>query len=510
MLNQLDQPDAQIHSRLTSLRLGIFFDGTGNNRHNTEAGRAVLKSWLAIDCTADEDQELMFEDALCEWGVLPSSDSYSNEKTNIAKLYALYDDRLPGVGKIYVEGVGTLTNESDDLLFGQALSLLETSLLNKVALAIQELIPAEIADQLNAQDFRVDGFSGSSTTVDHTRVLDVLELDVFGFSRGAAAARHFVNQLLNQTDAFVSELNRRGIPVSPEFHRQIRVKFMGLFDTVEAAPLTVEHLGVEQNAVERLVHLCAADEHRYYFPLTSVATGSEMNQLPANFTELYLPGAHSDIGGGYHSRHHYPGESDSLLRQALCLRTFVSDETASLHNYAESKAYQRAKAFAWEQVDLGWGIGVFEDMQQGQAPKPNSISLCARKVIIPSGQKLFVDVFMNKVTEGEYSRVPLRLMYDASVTAEVPLQPWDARHAELTFEVKIKGVSTRLAALYQAFQSLVSQRGKVMDATVMLNEDRYRQLRFEYLHRSDFSSWVHKPRTVNGVAARERIKNPVT
>ncbi|MEB0248475.1 DUF2235 domain-containing protein, partial [Pseudomonas sp. 10S5] len=63
--------------------------------------------------------------------------------------------------------------------------------------------------------------------------------DVFGFSRGAAAARHFATEVAKARNGpFGVALNSQKIAFSPEFigqyKKDIRIGFIGLFDTVAA------------------------------------------------------------------------------------------------------------------------------------------------------------------------------------------------------------------------------------------------------------------------------------
>ncbi|MCS4506056.1 DUF2235 domain-containing protein, partial [Arhodomonas aquaeolei] len=135
-----------------------------------------------------------------------------------------------------------------------------------------------------------------------------LYLATFGFSRGAAEARAFVNWLVRLCKLDAQLLGRpepmtlAGFPLSHDF--------LGLFDTVASVGLA--NLSViadghggwadAQRALRvpreagRCLHLVAAHENRRSFPLDSIHVGDE---LPANGEELVYPGVHSDIGGGY-------------------------------------------------------------------------------------------------------------------------------------------------------------------------------------------------------------------
>ena len=106
-------------------------------------------------------------------------------------------------------------------------------------------------------------------------------LDTFGFSRGACAARYFANRVKNGAVRFGG-------------HRA-KVKFMGLFDTVSSignAGNTGNYGNVDistNRTAEKIVHITAKDEFRTNFPLT----------LALNEYRIQMVGAHSDIGGGY-------------------------------------------------------------------------------------------------------------------------------------------------------------------------------------------------------------------
>jgi hypothetical protein len=227
-------------------RFGVFFDGTGNNLHNDNARQDDAKA-----------------------------------PTNVAKLYELYPDDQNGVvHRWYVEGIGTRASEADDHWdMGTAMSFGE-----------------RVGEALESTKRFFDRFPLASEGL----------LDVFGFSRGAAAARAFVNQL--------HRIGRRsptsfgGIP--------LRVSFVGLFDTVGSIGLPGDAdnhnrwagqgldseiaLDLHPQAAEAVYHLTAADEERANFPLSSLRGGPNAPlALPEHFIEEALPGAHADIGGGY-------------------------------------------------------------------------------------------------------------------------------------------------------------------------------------------------------------------
>ncbi|SFV15403.1 T6SS phospholipase effector Tle1-like catalytic domain-containing protein [Pseudoduganella namucuonensis] len=127
-------------------------------------------------------------------------------------------------------------------------------------------------------------------------------VDVFGFSRGAAEARVFCNWL----DELLVDGKFAGIP--------LRVRFLGLFDTVASAGFgealadgltnnTNGHNGWAEAQflrvpalVENCVHMVAMHELRKNFPLDEIGVNGV---YPEKYQQFAYPGSHSDVGGGY-------------------------------------------------------------------------------------------------------------------------------------------------------------------------------------------------------------------
>ena len=125
---------------------------------------------------------------------------------------------------------------------------------------------------------------------------DLKELDptgddrivVFGFSRGAALARKFASRTLDT-------------------YPDLRISFLGVFDTVAAmdgvhtkgeaiSSDVVFENGTLNPRVVRAVHIVSLDEDRVAYEPTLINRDEEN---PDRITEVWFPGVHSDIGGGY-------------------------------------------------------------------------------------------------------------------------------------------------------------------------------------------------------------------
>lgn len=133
--------------------------------------------------------------------------------------------------------------------------------------------------------------------------LTLVNVSVFGFSRGAAQARafcHFVQHALLKRDEGGQGYTLAGVP--------FRLQFLGLFDSVASVGLANASPGFRglggwangtqeiADCVERTVHLCAGHEIRTNFPMSTLRVG---DKYPSNAVERVYPGAHSNVGGGY-------------------------------------------------------------------------------------------------------------------------------------------------------------------------------------------------------------------
>ena len=143
---------------------------------------------------------------------------------------------------------------------------------------------------------------------------------IFGFSRGAASARLLARQLARE--GVPERITIRTEPKQNHYTRHVEerfvsyessadkfcdagVEFLGVWDTVGAFGIPVNIAGIPlqkinmfrdmhvSENVERAVHLVSIDETRKAFMPTL------MNHKPGIVEEVWFPGVHSDIGGGY-------------------------------------------------------------------------------------------------------------------------------------------------------------------------------------------------------------------
>jgi len=268
--------------KTNELTIGVFFDGTNNNKNNTNAKEYYDKRARGEKLTP---KETISAEAYKKNGLDKKDSSYYNAWSNVARL----SDAYPEKQNVYVDGIGTETEKKDSILgagLGTAFIFEGTGILDKVEEGCKK-----IANNLK---------NNSITEV------DILYLDVFGFSRGAAAARVFINEISqkayplsvnrkNKGGALGYYLAQKGIKIG-----LIKVHFLGLFDTVSSYSALVSANPDFDNDTKELplnnlsqaktvIHFIAADEHRNNFSLTTTSIGKTKE----------LPGVHSDVGGSY-------------------------------------------------------------------------------------------------------------------------------------------------------------------------------------------------------------------
>lgn len=265
--------------------IGIFFDGTLNNKTNTE-GRLAYNKEIKGEQISDSDRKKV--KAFKKYGIDDETSSYQNEYSNVARIWEGYDMRQ----RIYVEGIGS-TDIDDDDTPGYAFGAGETGIVARVEKGCELL-----ADKLPKGQ----------------KIITVLKLDVFGFSRGATAARHFVSEVSKPEIKGTNPMPAYGYLAKYLQTKQITVKrleirFLGIYDTVSSyEPKATSVLSIDainhnfKNDVAELslnniqkakcvLHLTAENEHRENFALTRTHVGLERS----------LPGVHCDIGGSYPS-----------------------------------------------------------------------------------------------------------------------------------------------------------------------------------------------------------------
>lgn len=398
-----------------TLRIGVFFDGTNNNAVNINLGQQCRGSSAQALGQDEADRAAIAEH--CRPYMLRDGSSYDNGISNVARLHGLYVDNLespPQDGveqfnlRIYVDGIGTTAGQPDNLL-SQGLGSGKHGVLSKVDHALGQLIPRQLT-----------AFVASAPDVQ----VKAVEFDVFGFSRGAAAARHFVNQVnLKGLGPVGQALLRSGVRYAPgfEFVGGVQVGFVGLFDTVTAIGSIADGLNVRDNhhggvqstlpagCARHVVHLVARDERRANFMLTTVAP---------EHREITLPGAHSDIGGGYHRSHEGPLLLEKPVGYIEAPGGLLPGQVPSRAQLERTRAYSEALAACqrWR-AHLGLGDDALRvdvwHLWQSQR-RPGSPSAVPDRVL-----RVYATVVLERRMDPGYQLIPLRVMHKLAVEAGV-------------------------------------------------------------------------------------------
>jgi uncharacterized protein (DUF2235 family) len=109
-------------------------------------------------------------------------------------------------------------------------------------------------------------------------------IDIIGFSRGAALALHFANEIWDER------------PEMP-------IRFVGLWDVVASFGLPGNDLNIAWTLtlppnVQACYHAMALDERRGNFPLTRIVAPDDGPPAGDRLQEVWFRGVHSDVGGG--------------------------------------------------------------------------------------------------------------------------------------------------------------------------------------------------------------------
>ncbi len=457
-----------------TLTVGVFFDGTGNNRANSDDLRLAYAHCAGLVGEARARACEKYE-KYARAG--RSNTSCQGGMTNISRLFDLYqpsdelkDSETEAQVKVYINGIGTADGESDSVP-GMALG---SSLIRQFEGVVTKT--DEVPDKISAELARFIRLNRDKVAIAK------VQFDVFGFSRGAAAARHFANQVMNQDTAVTAAIDK-GLELAGHHGKAAgEVRFLGLFDTVAAIGSLLNFYGLHgrsnpgvnlelrPSVAQKVFQISAMHECRYNFSLNSIA---------GMWPELALPGAHSDIGGGYNA-----GEDEISL---LTMPDFEvirdsADET-------QTEVYRRA-----------------ENMRQAL------YSLPALKYLMPHGEvktkmiswplvnqnkarafifekKAGAAVFMTRrAVPNDWEKVCMRVMLDAARDAGIIFTPILSSNIELTLPSELLPICDKAIA-----QGRAVRRGAEPDgftAEEMRTIGRYLHCSANWNIGSDLSLWV--------------------
>lgn len=426
-----EEPDV----RHVTLVLGIFFDGTGNNAVNTGNMLAACSA-EHFDIESLDAESIVKRNVSEKMGISGTgATSHSGYYTNIHWLSELYSQAFLKTGSylqnsIYIEGIGTQDGKPDSII-GMGFGVADSGVIAKTDSAVAKLQAALLA---------------SLHLLDGDFVIDAVLFDIFGFSRGAAAARHFANRIQSRDSKIISAIASGVSRYKYTGEPAGKTRFIGIFDTVAAigtpanginphsADTGEVNLALHPGVAQKVFHITAQHECRYNFALNSVS--------PA-WPELSLPGAHSDIGGGY-----LPQTREDLFLTRPLVETLSADQPNG-HSHVYRQAMAQLSTLERSDVIAPiirtnsitpevWEGGLVPNDRYGQMQKRSFAALTLRQ----------------RIVKHDWSMVTLRVMIDA------------AKEAGVLFDDVERKKGTELPAALDAYCQKAIAMGKAVRAWI--------------------------------------------
>ncbi|MBP2155062.1 phospholipase effector Tle1 domain-containing protein [Erwinia rhapontici] len=444
--SQADVPQQHAQSAKTkrreiTLTIGVFFDGTGNNAHNT-AESLVACSGEHFGMSNGDAQSAYFQCIQLKKGHNGfAAGSHLGYFTNVHWLKTLYKQNITadtgyGQSAIYIEGIGTESGQGDSA-YGMGTGRGNTGVVSKTDKAVAAIVEGILSYLLKNPEAR-------------SCIIKELQFDIFGFSRGAAAARHFANRVFEQDDAIVAAIHAGLGEVKFTGTPSGKTRFLGIFDTVagigtplngfnpHSADTGEVNIALRPGVAEKVFHITAQHECRFNFALNSVK--------PA-WPELVLPGAHSDIGGGYNPDEH---EACFLTRpQFETVQASVSDKETATYRHAGAQfgIMMRYPAIA---PLLEGNVIKLRAWHDDRMPADRYGMLQKR-----SGAALILE----RPTRNDWSKVALRVMIDAAQDAGVVFEPILPKDDNLSLPTELKELYKKAIVMGRAVRNgqLVSE-----------------------------------------------------
>lgn len=499
------------------IHIGVFFDGTNNNANNNK-----WIDWFKLTRIVEKDHALNNTIELDK----------ESKISNPAILSALFTSQAKdedGNGRnrymhVYIEGSGAngfqVKNRALDFVIngkavrGLGFGLGSTGVVAKVSKAI---------------NYIGEGIEGYE--MDENVEIKSIHFYVFGFSRGSACARLFSYLVARAAGAPVGKLEHKNYAIKKNVEEEfgdylnkkyyknkevcflqksgqkkssysITVDFLGIYDTVSAIGFLKEQGDKvnklrtvfmydstywdnfhKENAVryglfspslapvKSTCHICGTDEFRANFALTDI--GSAVDN-PENI-ELFLPGCHSDIGGGYTKGD--DGEKktlDAIVDEMDTQMSTTSAIEAGNDDHWESLSIELLKKLGW--VETFWNNEI--DQISYQDFRVSSITFTH----LPK-------------PENQYSNIPLKFMFERMRSKLPNFEKIFSQDIDTYYPTDS---DETLRRIYDKIVRYVNCSGRYY---YTLDENEYKELRHKFLHFTSTDSF-HSTGDIGNLPAR--------
>ena len=188
------------------LSFGLFFDGTNTNAFNTRARKRTYQLEEYEDQSKPENRATALDKALTEahskgeeYNKITlqkqiKDNSYNTDFSNVARQFLGVDKENYG---IYIEGIGTQPAPSE-----QEEATTDSKKIQKIVERMEDQILPKAVGRLNTTGIRDKALRACEELAkriieikEKNKKLTTLTIDVFGFSRGATAARNFLYEI---------------------------------------------------------------------------------------------------------------------------------------------------------------------------------------------------------------------------------------------------------------------------------------------------------------------------
>ncbi|MBB4277747.1 T6SS phospholipase effector Tle1-like catalytic domain-containing protein [Rhizobium mongolense] len=337
-----------------------------------------------------------------------TSNQFAADKTNVVRLFSVLardDDQLtfyhPGLGTMEPPGAITDVGRKLRRTLGMAVGWgLERDLVDAYAYIMNTYHPGD-----NVYLF---GFSRGAYTIRAVAAL----IHLYGlFPPGnEPLIPYAIRQMtgFNDDDGDVSEKFKLADGFKSTFSSiDCPIHFMGIWDTVSsvgwiANPLSIPYATKIPN-VQHIRHAVAIDERRAFFR-TNVLARQEPGQPQRDFEEVWFPGSHGDVGGGYEEG------QNGLAKLSLEWMLYEAERQGLRFDHAKARAILTAaeaideNATIHESLCGAWWLAEIVPKKRRQTGdwKAN----LAHRRVIPEGAK----IHRSALTRREY-KITLPLNY---------------------------------------------------------------------------------------------------